>query len=134
MKSRKTFFGPPGLRAYDSCLQSEPQISSPTGTDQYANSLSPINSPEPNKKKVNFDGIVSIILIPSRIEYFNANIADNVWSNNEEIKEYKKSAFNELLQLMSSQPNLSLREAFLQLYHSEVEEIHNEQNLGPNLK
>jgi hypothetical protein len=48
------------------------------------------------KKKVKFDTIIKIILIPNRKEYFNSSLNDLLWWNEEDYYNFKKNFLLEL--------------------------------------
>ena len=137
MNTKRRFQRPPSIHSYASIFDNEPHNDSPTGTEQYLNSLSPISSPIPKKtnRTVCFYNIVEVVLIPSKKEYFDANIACLIWYSKLEKMSFIKSNADKVNTLTSSNPGMTDKEAFRYLltFHEEEETHHNNDNLRPGV-
>lgn len=132
MNTKRHFQRPPSIHSYASIFDNKPHNDSPTGTKQYSNSLSPISSPIPKKtnKTVCFNSIVEVVLIPTKKEYFEANIACLIWYSESEKTSFIKSIADQIKILTISNPEMTAKEAFRYLltFHEE-ETHHNNENL-----
>lgn len=99
-------------------------LSSPTGMQEYADSMSPTlreSSNKPKNKEVTFHSTVKVILIPARNEFFNAGLAEEMWISKEEHQSCKASYREKIMALCIKNPNLDFKELIKKL-------IDNEQN------
>lgn len=78
---------------------------------------SPTSSPpESPKNKVRFFSTIEVVLIPSRIEYQEANLNTELWFNDEEFQVIRQETINELNQFLQENPHYSKREALNKIY------------------
>lgn len=66
-----------------------------------------------DKKKVRFDNIVEVMIIPSRIDYMNDKIINDIWYTIHELK-IMKIAFRNELNVISHLKHINLNEALSQ--------------------
>jgi hypothetical protein len=68
------------------------------------------------KKKVRFQSLVRVVLIPSRFEYTDANLFDSLWWEDSDYSSFKASALLELNAMMASPDIRDSVEAIKMLY------------------
>ena len=82
-------------------------------------------SREPTKvikvKKVTFQTLIRVVLIPSKDEYVHAGLFDALWWRDLDYSTFKFSAFTELKALMSSRNIKNSQEAIIILYQPRIE-------------
>lgn len=74
------------------------------------------------KKKVRFQSLVRVVLIPSRYEYADANLFDSLWWEDSDYTVFKASALLELNAMMASPDIRDSLEAIKMLYQPCYEE------------
>jgi len=79
-------------------------------------------------RKVQFNGMVAVILIPTREEFRQAKLADVLSWQQDEYHEFKLQAAQEVLGLMAEK-NMTARDAIRELYQPE-EPLQSAQNLN----
>lgn len=70
----------------------------------------------PSKKKVRFQSLVRVVLIPSRYEYTDADLFDSLWWEDSDYSAFKASALLELNAMMASPDIRDSLEAIKMLY------------------
>ena len=69
------------------------------------------------QKKVSINDIISVILIPHRIEYTKVNLLQDMWYTSQEIKTIKLDALREINK-HALKKGLSMKKAHDELYKS----------------
>ena len=81
----------------------------------------PTRSGSEKVKKVTFQSLIRVILIPSKDEYVRADLFDALWWRELDYASFKLSAFGELKSLMLSRNIKSSKEAINLLYQPSVD-------------
>jgi len=69
------------------------------------------------QKKVSINNIISVILIPHRIEYENVNICQDIWYTTQEIRKIRLDALREINKHAAIK-GMSMKKAHDELYKS----------------
>lgn len=77
---------------------------------------STIYNDEKMKKKIKFSPSVRVVLIPTAIEYEEANICDLIWWKDADYRLFKQDAVQELKSFLIERPDLNAKEAIKLLY------------------
>jgi len=70
------------------------------------------------KKRIKFSPSVRVVLIPTIIEYIEANIGDMIWWSEQDYRVFKQDAVLELKEYLIKCPNDSAKQAIKNLYGS----------------
>jgi len=71
------------------------------------------------QKKVSFDYIIDVVLIPNITDFKERNMIDSLWWNEENLIYFKNSAREEILEFMEKNQGMSIKEACNILYQPE---------------
>jgi hypothetical protein len=67
------------------------------------------------KRRVSFDPIASVILIPTKEEYHSAGLHSDLWYRGHEMRQFKQDAYREVQALMWQENIVHVKEAFRRL-------------------
>jgi hypothetical protein len=67
------------------------------------------------KRRVSFDPIASVILIPTKEEYYAAGLHTDLWYRGQEMRRFKQDAYREVQALMRQENIVHVKEAFRRL-------------------
>lgn len=70
------------------------------------------------KKRIKFSPSVRVVLIPTIMEYLEANIGDHIWWSEHDFRVFKQDAVQELKEHLMKCPNDSAKQAIKNLYGS----------------
>lgn len=73
------------------------------------------------KKRIKFSPSVRVVLIPTIIEYLEANIGDLIWWSEHDFRVFKEDAVQELKEHLMKCPNDSAKQAIKNLYGSSID-------------
>ena len=71
------------------------------------------------RKKVSFDYILDVVLIPNIRDFKEKNMIDCLWWNAENLNYFKNSAREEILEFMEEHKGISIKDACRILYQPE---------------
>lgn len=93
---------------------------------KHRNSQEDFREPQPDiptyMKRVKFNGLVRVVLIPNLVEYMEANLFPSLWWNVDEFRAIKKSAVQEIKAYISTRPGMDAKQAIKFLYQNSAEE------------
>ena len=81
-----------------------------------------VNSSATGEKKVLFNTKVNVVLIPSRKDYCEANLSENICFNEYEYSQFKQEALSELRRFMIQNETTDLKSALALLLKDNVDE------------
>lgn len=119
----------------DSSVLSSPEASSEDLDNDFvqnfldATSITDSTSSRKPKRRVSFDPMASVILIPTKEEYYAAGLEQDLWWRSWEMKQFKYAAYREVQYIMETHGLSHSKEAFRRMsllqYHQDEEE-HNQ--------